>query len=216
VSLGCVTAALLVVLLFSNTPRSYLKDLSQVSFLWLPPLAAFGLYVLDHVEDRFLGPFLLLLFAAAFISIRIPSTMGGRSVARSVCWAAALILGAQIGWVVLHGALRLATVHNFVDWDVSTALHSQGIREGDRVAAIGDVKAVHVWAYLAGVTIVSEVPEDGVSEFWATTPETRSQVFERFAQAGARAVVVENVPAPQAPDWLLVPGTDYYIHVLSR
>lgn len=214
--LSCVLCALFFFILLEDPPQAYWKGFLRLAFLWLAPLAAFGIYALVHVESRFMGGFLILLLGAAFCSIQIPATAGGKSAARSVCWAAALILGAQIGWVILHGALRLATVHDFVDWDVSVSLHRMGVRDGDRVAAIGDVKAVHVWAFLAGVRIVSEVPEEGVADFWAASPEIQSEVFDKFAQSGARAVVVENVPAPQSGDWVPVPRTDYFIRVLPH
>ncbi|HTV60786.1 MAG TPA: hypothetical protein VMJ93_18070 [Verrucomicrobiae bacterium] len=214
--LSCVLCALLFLIFVDNPLRAYLRGLLPLAFLWLAPLAAFMLYDLVHVETRFLGGFLILLFAATFCTAQIPSTVAGKTAAKGICWAAALILCAQIGWVILHGALRLATVHDFVDWDVSVALHRMGVLDGDRVAAIGDVKAIHVWAYLAGVEIVSEVPEEGVAEFWAGSPEIRARVFDKFTQAGARAVVVENVPAPQAGEWSPVPGTDYFIHILPH
>lgn len=87
-----------------------------------------------------------------------------------------------------------------------------GIAPDGKVSYIGDALTDHVWAHLAGVTLVSEVPLRGVPSFLAASRDLRSNVYNLFARTGAKAVVTTNVPPElEADGWQQVGGTKYYI-----
>ena len=71
--LGCLFGSLIVFVLLEFSPADFFREFRKTYLLWIPAIAALAMYSLIHVEDRFLGGFLLLLWAAAFMSVRITS-----------------------------------------------------------------------------------------------------------------------------------------------
>jgi len=72
----------------------------------------------------------------------------------------------------------------------------------------------HYWAHLAGVTIVAQVPADGVSTFLASGPERRIKTMELLARSGAKAVVANDLPPLLLQEgWKEISNTKYFIFV---
>ncbi len=73
--------------------------------------------------------------------------------------------------------------------EAAVGLQSLGLTAGDRVAVIGD-GSFAIWARLARFKIVSEVSslEPGNREFWASSWERRSLVYQRLRDTGAKVV----------------------------
>jgi len=210
--LGALVAGYLVLLFAGGSLQSYAKRLLKAFPVWGPAVAGLGMYALVHVEPRFLNGFIVLGWAACFLSLRLKPSEAAPVVIRSIAFAVVVGLGIQILVSVGHSASQFANSRDYLDWRVSQQLHSMGVQPGDRVSFIGDALNNHVWAHLARVSIVSEVPLRGESSFWAATPELRSQVFNLFVHSGAKAVVAMEIPPELVPDgWERVMGTDYYI-----
>jgi hypothetical protein len=210
-------AGLLVLLIWGGSIRSFASNLLRETSLWGPGIAAFGMYSLIHIESRFLSGFLIVLGAGLFSAVRIQRSVAGIAIIRSVTLAMVFVLGIQITWSVGHSAGRFASSRGFPTWEVAQALRHAGIASGDNVACIGPALQDQYWARLAGAKIVSEIPAEGVTSYWASGPEVKVKVLSLFAQAGAKAVVAIDVPAPRLADgWEPVPNTDYYVLTLSR
>ncbi len=213
--LGCLVAGFVVLLLWGNRFRDFLKRFWIVAFLWIPSLAGLAMYALVLVEGRYLGGFLLLLWAGIFSAIRIPRTESGSAIVRCVTLAIVLLLDVQIAWSVGHSVVRLASFRAPADLEVAHELIREGIVPGDKVAFVGFALADHYWARLARVSIVAEVYHDGVESFWEARPELKAQVLNLFAKSGAKAVVAKNVPPMFVADgWRQVSGTSYFVFML--
>ncbi len=213
--LGCHAAGIVLQVLWENRSGDFLKRLWTASYLWIPALAGLAMYALIHVEVRFLDGFLLLLWAAVFSSIRIPETESRCAIIRCVTFTMILLLDIQIAWSVGHSFVRLATFHSPADIEVAEKLIHDGISPGDRIAFVGSAISDDYWAYLAGVSIVSEVPRDGVESFWEARPELKTQTLSLFAKSGAKAVLARGVPQPFVEDgWRQLGSTGYFVLIL--
>jgi hypothetical protein len=218
VTLGSLSAGFFTLLFWSGGLQSFVGRLTGGVAVWGPAIAGLGLYALVHIEGRFLGGFLILLWAGLFTALRIPRLHSWQAFVRAVTLASVLMLGAQATWSLAHDAFRLPSVNDFPDWEVARALRAEGVVPGDRVAEFdpGWI-TIHYWAHLAEVKIVAEIPFDGAPDFWQSSPEVQSQVLNVIARTGAKVVVARDVPMLfRDRGWKQVPRSPYYIHLLAR
>jgi hypothetical protein len=83
-----------------------------------------------------------------------------------------------------------------------------------RVAIIGPSSDHELWARLAGVRIIADVPNE--VSFWAKDAAMRDTVLRVLAHAGAQAVVVPFVPRVAAdPAWRQIAGYNYAVRSLG-
>ncbi len=184
--------------------------------VWFPAVAALAIYAMVHVEARHVAPFLVLLWAGLFSGLTIPAFAGSRRFVRSVALAVVFIMGARLAKSAGHDLLLVLRPPAHVAWEVADGLQGMGVQPGDKVASIGTTIFAY-WARLARVTIVAEIPPQGVKEFWAASSEVQARAVQAFAKTGAK-VVVTDAPPPVVshPGWQRIGRTDYYAYVLSR
>jgi 4-amino-4-deoxy-L-arabinose transferase-like glycosyltransferase len=219
--LGAVFAGFLA-LLFVGDRRATLRRVAGQWPLYVPALAALGMYSLVHVELRFLGGFVALLCLALFLGVRETSPES-RSFATAIVLAVVVMLGTQIAWEAGHNLVALAQNAKSSDWLIAKDLESRGIHRGDRVATIGELPSIY-WARLAGVTLTGEISADDAAAFWAATPSVRMQIAGALAQAGIAAIVAQGVPkwvvsqgsaeekpAGEPNDWSEAGTTNYFV-----
>ncbi len=210
--LGFLVAGFLVLLLCGGSLSGFLRAFFRTVPLWGPAIACFGMYALVHVEDRFLSGFVILLWASCFAALRMPDRDVTRIVLRAVVVAVVSVMGLQIAVAVGHSASEILYQRAYPDLQVAEALKQMDIAPGERVSYIGDALTDSVWAHLAGVTLVSEIPLRGVSSFWAASADLRSRVYGLLATSGAKAAIAPDVPDEIVPDgWQRVGETHYYI-----
>ncbi|MGH9532399.1 MAG: hypothetical protein ACRD2Q_08395 [Terriglobales bacterium] len=178
----------------------FASRLRQYWFLMVPALAACGLFLLVHVERRYVAPYLVLLCGACFSVVRLPDTPRARMLMPAVVIALA-------GATALTLLLRLPEDwHNLrerperVQWQLAQELEKQGVRPGDGIAVVG----VALWnssaARLARAQIIAEVPVRNLNEFWAADTTTRQRILETLAASGAKAAILECTAACLTPD----------------
>jgi hypothetical protein len=213
-------AGLLVFILHGGAPTR-----RAIIFNW-PLIAAAGLsigtYSLVLVRSRYIGASVVLLLLGILAGIRLPKNEQFGAVAKHVT---AAIIATILFSVVAHVAettYKTMTVDgnpNQQDQlEVAIGLQSLGLAAGERVAVIGD-GSFDIWARLARFRIVSEVSsvEPGNREFWASSWERRSLVYQKLRGTGAKVVVVWSPPANgMDPGWRKVASTNYYAHFLSK
>ena len=203
--------------------------------LALPATAAFGMYALVYAEDRYLGPFMLLLWAAALCVIRLPHGqeaqrllargsavmllfMGLSIAAFNLEGLDALVLRRLVGEPTVSRARSLGApqaVDRGTPPEVAAALTEAGLRPGDKVAFLG-YSFDASWARLARVRIIAEMHPYDPTAFWGASPEVQARVVAAFANAGARAVVAEPAAsAGEAPGWRRLGETGYTVLMLT-
>ena len=209
---GLVIAVIVLALLSGGIWLAGLRELWPLIAL---PAAAFAVYLPVHVEDRFLGGFVIVLFLTllAAVQLRVSDQRSAGYVALAVFIT--MVLGTS------DVTLRYATHHlaipgsgpNSTWQDVVAAEHLQkiGLRPGDRVAVIGDGTGAY-WARLAKLRIVAEVmgANHGPAEFWGSSAETRQEVYAAFVRAGA-VLTVSSCPSDAPAGWQPIAGTNYCV-----
>ena len=213
--LAGISAAFIVLLVWSRDYRGFIDNLWKESFLWAPAMAALAIYGLVLVERRYVSGFIILLWAGLFSALRISPTEAGRALIRSVTVAVIFLLSLPIVGSVAHSSLQFRS-QSFQDWELAQELGRDGVGPGSRVAFIGAAAWDHYWAHLAEVSVVSEAADEGANGFWAASPELKARVISVFNQVGAKVVVARDVPQIFLADgWQLMPHTNYYVLRLS-
>jgi hypothetical protein len=196
-------------------------------------LAAFGMYALVYVENRYIAVFVVIFWADLLTKVRLVESRITKKLASVTSIVMFIFLIVQIGAFNLEGFNALAfNVNAFKgkqaakpttsqarspSWpgEVAKELHRLNIKSGDAVAVIGYAFDSY-WARLARLKIVAEMFNWEADEFWRGMPLFQSQVIDVFKRTGAKAIVAEEVPSyAKLKDWHQVNDTNYYIYLLA-
>lgn len=192
-------------------------------------LAALGMYSLVHVTERYIGPFVVLLWMGILPAVRLPdrpayrriSTSAGGMLVFAVLLNVAAFnldgLNALTGWLPRSGgAVSGSPAPAAKPSAVAEALLDLGLSRGDSVGVIGYSFDAY-WARLARLKIVAEMPPEAAPAFWQAGEATRDEAIGRFASLGVAAVVAEDVPEGRAPPgWVTLGHGRYYALVLRE
>jgi hypothetical protein len=194
----------------------------------VPAFAALGMYVLVYCEPRHVAPFLALLFAGLFASIRIPE--------RAISARTAAIIGSALlaGFVLTAGLGAGKTVYAAArdvlqkdavpsePWQVAQGLEKLRFGAGTKVASLDYANHDQVkWARLARAKIVAEVFSDAFSTredaYWNADEASKAKIIDAFAKAGADVVVSRRIPQndPLPAGWQQIGATRYFVLRIS-
>ena len=217
------------VLLFviSERGKQVWADLTQQWLLLVPAFGAFGMYILVHVEGRFLVAFVVLLWMGLFSAVRFRTTGHGQRVADAgivtLCFFIFMsTLAVPLRSMVGSGAWgRFNLKSPNVQYEISQGLQHAGIQAGDRVAwirpALFNERQNYFWARLARVRIIAEIPAAEEARFWAASPDERLQVLKVISGTGAKALIATEMPPPEISrlGWRPIGNTGYYMCLLN-
>jgi hypothetical protein len=212
----------LILCLMSRRGWLCVKDVVKHSSLLIPGIAALGIYSLVHVEQRYISPFVVLLWAGAFSGVSLPDSEESGRLLASVSMAMLLIMAMMIGppnarviYSVACDLMNWRVLPADLQWQVADGLSRMGIQPRDSVASIGNSDDAY-WARLAKVRIVAEMPSKDADTFWAADDAVKSQVIQTFARAGAKVIVAEKAPSHISTiGWQQIGKTDHYVYFLS-
>ncbi|HKP72665.1 MAG TPA: hypothetical protein VJT82_06990, partial [Pyrinomonadaceae bacterium] len=223
--LGGLTFGLLILFIMGGRGRRVLRDVSAYWFLYVPSVLMIALYLLVHVEDRYLAPFVVLIFAGLFGGVRLPNSETSRRLVLAVTLSVGAMFTlsilptfARAGYRTVSEVVRGRAAQNDAEWQVADALTRNGIRAGDSVASIGNTMFAS-WHRLSRVRVVAEISQRSggeVEKFWRADESLRGQVVEAFKRTGARAIVAENTGNQAVGgEWQRVGTTNYYVLYLK-
>lgn len=199
-----------------------LKDLAEQWSLLIPPVAVMGIYSLVHVERRFLGSFIVLLWMGVFSGIRLPKPEGSKSLLSFIAGLMAIVIMIGAVYPPLRSAYNLIKTKSInsapnVSWQFADALSQMGIRAGDKVASVG-WPGSYYWARLARVKIVADIPLHEKYIFLKADRSVKSQVYKAFSGTEAKIIVINEPEGLQHYDfleeWKQIDGTSLYVYVL--
>ncbi len=183
-------------------------------FVLLWSLAALAMYALVHVEPRLVAPFMVLPWLCAYRGFSGAAESKSRAILLVV--AIALIvpllgLAPQMGFRAVRdiSTRQMAST----DWPIAAALEQMGLRPGDRVAVIGDACSSY-FIRLARLTAPTEIPADEAEQFWELDAAGKREVLSALARAGARAILAEDVPLADRPNWRRLANSSFYARLL--
>jgi hypothetical protein len=222
--------AICLIILFFVSARgwSIVCDVAAHYFLIVPSLAALGMYVLVHVEGRYVAPFVTVLLLSLLSSLRLSGTRESERLVACVTVIALTVFSVEVARAAAPAALDAARdlrrPASSPYAEVARRLRSMGVEQGEKVAVVGDAKRAY-WARLARARVVAEItynrsiPGDDyrdVNTFWKADPALKERVLSVLAGTGARAVVADHVPDwASTAGWQQVEGTEYFLHPLS-
>lgn len=191
-------------------------------------LLVFGLYALVYVEGRYIGVFIVILWADLLMNLSLPENEPNQ---RLLAAAGALMIACLFGNLVafnLEGLGSLVTnpaqqpkpnhTAPAPSWpgEVAEVLIRAGIEPGAAVGVIGYAFDSY-WARLARVKIVAEMYEWEAEPFYLGDPAFQTEVIQAFASTGACAIIAEHVPGYASLDgWRQVGKTNYYYYLLDQ
>jgi hypothetical protein len=238
--------ALAAVLLKRDWRDSLRKTIAPVWFLFFPPLLGLAAYMLVHIEDRYLSPFLLIASLIPLLPLLNPDLKSKRLLAISllaVFTLASLAEQRSANGHTLNVALHRQDFRQGELWKISTAMTALGLKAGDPVAMIVDTRFSPrcSWAYFSQLRIVAEfgglplavqptetvtfVPRTSGEEttnyvlmFRSLSPEKRGEVMDAFRQQGALAVLAYQEPEEKAElgGWKPIAGTTSWVYLFPR
>jgi len=225
---AAVVAICLFLFLIGGRGFRAFTDIAAYWILLIPPLAALGMYVLVHVEDRMTPAFDVMIWLGLFAAVRFRDRPDVRRAASLALVSVALLTtvllcDSMLGEMASHSRKELLSLHspgaNF-EWQVADQLRRAGLRPGDKVAWVRpnafNSKQDYSWAHLAGLRIVAEVPDGQQDRFWSVRPEQRMALLDSVARTGAAAFVVTEMPEGFSENgWKPLGSTGYWVYLLS-
>jgi hypothetical protein len=195
--------------------NSVRRRVTALWFLWLPALCSVGAYCLVYLMGRYVaGSFALLSFAglAAAWNLRLPARVTPVIVPAlaMACfftlWRESIVmpvaaLYSMSGTIRLYGAGAVPAAER---------LRSAGLREGDKVAFLGnDLNCA--WLALDGAHVVVTIPASIVHDdelpgralrstfertdaYWASDAAAQTRAANTFRSAGAKWIFATDVP----------------------
>ncbi|MCE0522524.1 MAG: hypothetical protein LV480_06400 [Methylacidiphilales bacterium] len=209
--------------------KTWWKRLLALWPLYVPSIAAIGMYLMVAIQPRYVVGFLILLLATPFLPLFVPTRLCSRKIGYAVVilvllGSAAILLKNER--TLLHRAIHDQPYTSDEQWQVGLYLAESGIHPGDQVASVTVGGAMLcTWARVGEVHIVGEIgneafdPRDQEKDFrlFVGNPAVQQTAFELFRQAGARMVIALDVDGRiQGPGWQRIPGTRTWLHRLDE
>lgn len=215
--------------------KNWLRRLLRLWPVYVPAIVAIAMYLLVHVQSRYISSFFAILYIVPFAALA-----GGRLPARKVLTGAlaVLVAGVILNLAVIDRASFENVAHrkyytNNSGWLLAKYLRAAGMKPGEKVAAVGGPNAFCEWAYLDHLRIVAEMGGDPydqwhpektspqavaaeMREFWRN-PGVQGKVLEQFRRAGAVAVIAPAKPAGLSlAGWVPAPGAHVWVYQFSN
>lgn len=200
-------AALAAWWFWNGDPRSHLRTLIGLWWMWLPCLAGLGVYAALNVEPRYFASFWIIALLCLWVSVR-PNPQSQQV-------ANALAVGVAL--TVLLSLAEFTVTQFYLGGDgeknmqTAEALNQAGVSPGAGLATIAIDNDIH-WARLARTRVVAEIPTQNAQEFWNATPARQQEVLDLLRAAGVRYVVSGQPPRNAvASAWKPVGPRSFYL-----
>lgn len=176
---------------------------------------ALGTYALVHVENRFLGAYIVLLWMALLWAVELPSSIARNKLVHY------LLIAMAISCLLSTAGDEYRLRRDSADYTaaphlkVAAQLEAAGVHPGDQIAVIGRAN----WAYyaqFARIKIIAEIMDEDTAAFWTSSPAVRNEIYAAFAGTGATALVTRPPLESLDPGWIKLGNTPYYMRWLQR
>jgi hypothetical protein len=207
-------ALVLVVLLGHSLRRG--KDVSKFRDSWsLCGIGVIGcvIYVLVHVEPRYVGAFLVLFWCGVILSLQVPQWLNRKAVIVITLLVVASLLVPTGRLIYQRHSQGVGEINT--DALAAAELEKLGVQAGDKVARIFPVgsRSGLELARIARVQVAAEVDLEHAAEFWSSPIAIQHELLQLFALRGVRAVIATapKLNASNQADWTHLGSTQYWV-----
>jgi len=176
---------------------------------------ALGTYALVHVENRFLGAYIVLFWMALLLGVKLPSSTARNRLSQYLLIAMAVSCLMSVAGDNYRLNRDSASYTAALDLQVAKQLEAAGVHHGDQIAMIGRGNWDY-YAQFAGSKIIAEIMDQDTTTFWISSPELRTEVYRAFSGTGAIALVTRPPATSLDPGWIKLGDTPYYMRWLQR
>ena len=172
--------------------------------------AGICMYVLIHVEPRYVAAFLVLFFVSIMAGIGIPARFSNKLANPVILVCISLLLPIASHTYIWHSQ----GIGRFdADAQAAATLASLGIGRGDLVARISPVVNDLGIERIARVEVIAEVDNAHANEFWAASESTQKELLSAFAARGAKAVIatMPHLSQQNSSEWKQLGSTRYWV-----
>jgi hypothetical protein len=216
-SLFVLGPVLVVLVSLATEWRGTRRRLWDQRLVWLPAVAAIGLYMLVHIEGRLVASqveVLIVMMLSALAYARTRVRWMDSSAAAACVLAAALTAGPVAAGAARHTLMDLlgrGGEDRTTEVLLVGALRDNGLVAGDGVAVVGNSLDI-AWAQLAELSIVAEIAADQLPAYLAAGADRQAAVIDRLLGEGVRAVIARSGdPAFDRAPWSRIAGTEFSI-----
>lgn len=216
---GMVTAesdlvlGFVLLILLSGTAKG-LRSAFSWWFLWLPALCGTAMFLVVHLEERFISPFVIVGSVGLYTGVLISCSRKPRLAAK-VLMALLVVQGCRAGMVVLKGFGSTTISNTMFAEKIVTEIGRAGFPPGGRMAIIGNLGPSY-WHWMGQYSTVAEIPVSGTETFLWTAAANRLSIYNCLARAGAQAVFVQTEYSRLLEhDWHRIEG-DLYMRMLDK
>jgi hypothetical protein len=188
--------------------------LTQLWFIWFPPLATLGLYSLVLVEPRYAAVWITIIWMVLFAAVDWPSAPGIRSVGAAVVLAIAITSGVAVVKGGFDNLAECVRKQRNVQFEIGESLLGMGLKPGDELAFLGHTTLPYYWAHLSRLRVTGDVQFDDLPSYWTATQQKRDEIAERFRAHGVKALVVA-APPQIADTWRAIGDTGYFVKFID-
>jgi hypothetical protein len=204
----------LVLLLFIPGWSNGLRSMASWWFLWLPAICGAVMFLVVHVEERFIAPFVIIGFVGCYFALLVPAVRKPRLVTR-VLLAILLVQSCRAAIVTLKEAAETPASATVEAAKIVDALKNASLPPGSRVAVIGDPEAPY-WAWVGQYSLVAEVPVSETDDFLTANDSERRRYYECLEKAGAQAAMFHaDLPQLLEPGWQKMGSGNLYMRRLD-
>ncbi len=212
---GGLLAVLMVLLLNAGSAPDRSRRVAALVLL-IPALGGLALYALVHLELRFVGPVVALIWMALYLLAdtrshhpRDSSVRGAGSVVTIIMVLLLVELSGRLaGGKSLHLTANWVTPMTDSHWQVASALADHGIQPGDKVASVGGIGTAY-WARLLRVRLAAEV--HWAPGFWSSAPEAQRRAIAACRTSRAKVIVSSSIPTwANGTGWRRLGTTDHF------
>lgn len=212
-------AAGFILLLFSKDVPHRLQYFRPTWPLLLIGAAGIVCYLLVLVLPRYIAPFLVLICLGVFPFVLVRrSVQPSKKLALVSLLAAGCLMAPTVMLLALHVFMPIPALrgNGGIHYRVAQSLNAAGLHPGEAVGIIGSGWDAMIWARMARVHVVAQIPPEDTNEFWSADTHMRSNVYDVFALEGATAIVTEQKPPDSGfEEWHRLADTSYFVHFLS-
>ena len=202
--------------------RRWTREFWRVWFIWIPGASALVMFAMVHIEQRFLGGWLVIIFAGVVCACSLPAGYG--AIRAVQCIGVGLLVTAGASLLLQIARESVGPGSNSRSVATADFLLKNGLHPGDGVAVIGNGSEAY-WAHLAQLRVVAEIPavitslpDHPALDFWESGSEQQAKALKILETTGAKAVIAGSpsvegsVPSTVPSPWKQIGASGAFVY----